>query len=118
LHFLLLVIMVVALIATPFAKGCLKIIFFIFAALAALALIGSLSHKGKKQTTIAATEIESRAFTAPTAFLNATPYANVLGRKGKYASPTTPKRSTNPAHEENAKRLQMVRETVKLLQPH
>jgi hypothetical protein len=81
----------------------LKIIFFIFAALAGLALIGSLSPEGKKQTTTAATEIENRAFTAPTAFLNATPYGNVLGRKGKYASPTTPKRSTNPAHEENAK---------------
>jgi hypothetical protein len=35
--FLLLVIMVVALIAAPFAKGRLKIIFFIFAALAGLA---------------------------------------------------------------------------------
>src|ERR1700730_14118169 len=79
----------------------LKIIFFIFAARAGLALIGS-SPEGKKQTTTAATEIENRAFTAPTAFLNA-PYVNVLGRKGKYSSPTTPKRSTNPAHEENAK---------------
>jgi hypothetical protein len=65
----------------------LKIIFFIFAALAGLALIGSLSPEGKKQTTTAATEIENRAFTASTAFLNA-PYVNVLGRNGKYASPT------------------------------
>jgi hypothetical protein len=47
----------------------LKIIFFIFAALAGLALVGSLSPEGKKQTTTAATEIENRAFTAPTAFL-------------------------------------------------
>ena len=34
----------------------LKIIFFIFAALAGFALIGSLSPEGKKQTTTAATE--------------------------------------------------------------
>jgi hypothetical protein len=65
----------------------LKIIFFIFAALAGLALIGSLSPEGKKQTTTPATEIENRALTTPTAFLNA-PYVNVLGRKGKYASPS------------------------------
>ena len=45
-------------------------IFFIFAALAGLALIGSLSPEGKKQTTTAATEIENRAFTAPMALLN------------------------------------------------
>ena len=52
----------------------LKIIFFIFAALAGFALIGSLSPEGKKQTTTAATEIENRAF------LNAPLYVNVLGR--------------------------------------
>ena len=80
----------------------LKIVFFIFAALAGLALNWFAFTCREEADNRSRNRNRESGFHGPYGFLNAS-YVNVLGRKEKYASPTTPKRSTNPAHEENAK---------------